>query len=191
MHRINGRIQAAGLLMLLTQTGCSDQKVVQNVRIINEVGTDTHSANSLTAAPLVQAAPPSLNTAANENNSLLLHKVSLRDTIGNGDKRINRGETIEFAPVFQNTGKSPTNTMYLRITCFHSQVTPINPLQTGVKVNPIPADEVIEVPISRNSPQIRLDSQIQAGTQIEVLFKLIDTDKDQTYNFPYLLTVQS
>lgn len=194
MTGINKYIQFMGLFLLLTQTGCSDQKVVQNVRIVNEVSSDTHNASntsSITVAPLVQSGSPSLNTAANENNSLLLHKVSLLDTVGNGDKRINRGETIEFTPVFQNRSKSATNTMYLRITCFHSQVTPINPLQTGVKVKPIPADEVVEVLANRNSPQIRLDSQIQAGTQIEVLFKLIDTEKGQTYNFPYLITVQS
>lgn len=199
-------VKIVAFLFLTTFLAACDsgQNLSQRVQIINEISAP-HSVD----APLPQAssalpsllpstgkpsAGPDIGAASPQNNGssqLSLHKVTVRDVVGNQDNRTNRGETVELTPVFLNKGSSPTNKYRLRITCLNPLATPINPSQDGIPVASIPAGEVLDSAVRRGSGlQLRLDPQALPGTQIEVIFKLIDDLTQHTLDFPYAITIQ-
>lgn len=185
------------LLFLTTFLAACDtgQNIAQRVQIVNEISNSNPvDAIAPQSSPDTPQSPTALGPAmpqSNGNAKLNLHKVVVRDVSGNQDNRINRGETLELTPVFLNSGTSPTNKYRLRITCLNPLATPINPLQDGIPVPSIPAGEVLETTVRRGAGlQLRLDPQALPGTQIEVIFKLIDDLTQNTSDFPYTITIQ-
>lgn len=166
-------------------TGCSGLGVTQDVLIRNRFPststTTRHTLPSSNPSPLLSATPPVSQTQTTATSSspseevktssmmIDLHQINTKETAGNNDNVINRGESFRLQPILINKGKAISNELTLRFSSLDPNLQIIRNNYTIKPVYPNEISQQHEISvdwISANNQyfEIKINNDFEAGS---------------------------